>query len=76
MVPGDQALFNVLAPATIKDHYTFGLTHRLKNDHEINLAVVRAANHEIHGQNPNTGPQTGSIEMNQWEVELGWSMRF
>lgn len=75
-VPDDQALFNVLAPATVKDHYTFGFTHRLKNNHDINLAVVRAANHKIHGRNPNTGPQSGHIEMSQWEIELGWSMSF
>ncbi|WP_200284223.1 OmpP1/FadL family transporter [Rhabdochromatium marinum] len=76
VVPGSQALFNVLAPATVKNHFTFGLTHRLQNDHEVNLAVVHATNHKIHGQNPNTGPQTGFIEMSQWEVELGWAMKF
>ena len=74
--PSSQALFNVLAPATVTDHYTFGFTRTLKNKHEINLALTYAANAKIHGQNPNTGPQTGYVEMNQWELELGWAMRF
>jgi long-chain fatty acid transport protein len=74
--PESHAFFNLLAPATIKNHYTFGFTHTLKNHHEINFSLTYAANEKVAGINSNTGSQTGFIEMNQWEVELGWAMPF
>jgi len=75
-IPDSQALFNILAPATVKDHYTFGFSHLLNNNQEISLAATYAANAKIYGKNPNTGPQTGFLEMDQWELELGWSKKF
>lgn len=73
---GSQALFNIIAPATVKDHYTFGFSHAIRDNHEISFAFTYADNKKVYGTNPNTGPQTGYLEMNQWEAELGWSMKF
>ena len=72
VVPGEQALFNVLAPAVVRDHFTFGLSKRLTSDNEVHLSVMYAPEEKVHGQNPNTGPQTGNIYMSQWDIELGW----
>jgi long-chain fatty acid transport protein len=72
-----QALFNILAPATIQDHLTAGLTYRFGQGQEINLAYMHAFDNEIEGQNvPNTGTQTGNVRMSQNEVEIGWAYRF
>ena len=74
---GAQALFNILAPATITDHFTAGLTHRFSGGHEINLAYMHAFENVIEGQNqPNTGSQTGEVFMSQNEVEISWGYRF
>ena len=73
---GDQALFNILAPAVVKEHFTFGLGKKLTGDSEINLAVSYMPENEIKGTNPNTGPQTGSVYMDQWDIELGWAKNF
>lgn len=74
---GAQALFNILAPATIQDHVTAGVTYRLGNGHEINLAYMHAFYNAIEGQNaPNTGSQTGNVHMSQNEVEISWGYRF
>jgi len=74
---GAQALFNILAPATITDHFTAGLTYRFGAGHEVNLAYMHAFNNEIPGQNqPNTGGQTGKVFMDQNEVEVSWGYRF
>ncbi|MFZ0255874.1 MAG: outer membrane protein transport protein [Gammaproteobacteria bacterium] len=74
---GAQALFNILAPATVTDHLTAGLTYRFGGGHEINLAYMHAFENEIEGQNqPNTGSQTGNVFMSQNEVEISWGYRF
>lgn len=75
-VPASQALFNILAPAVVKHHYTFGIGKRLSANTELNLSFSYAPNEVLKGTNPNTGPQTGSIEMNQWEMEVGIGIRF
>lgn len=74
---GAQALFNILAPATITDHFTAGLTYRFGGGHEVNLAYMHAFENEIEGQNqPNTGSQTGNVFMSQNELEISWGYRF
>ncbi len=74
--PATQALFNTLAPAVVKRHITGGFSRRIDKNHEISVAVWYAPSETVYGQNPNTGPQTGSMEMKQWELEIGWGMRF
>jgi long-chain fatty acid transport protein len=75
-VSAGQALFNILAPAVVKHHYTFGVGKKLDGDSELNIAFSYAPRETLSGTNPNTGPQTGSIDMSQWEIEVGWGMRF
>ena len=72
VVPGDQALFNVLAPAVARDHFTFGFSKTLASNNEIHLSFMYSPEEEVHGQNPNTGPQTGNLYMSQWDIEIGW----
>lgn len=72
VVPNTQALFNVLAPAVVRDHFTLGFSKQLASGNDFHLSVMYAPEEEVHGQNPNTGPQTGHLYMSQWEVELGW----
>jgi len=75
--PGGEGLFNVLAPATIKWHFTLGATYRFNPSNEFNLSFAYMPNEEIDGQNENiTGAQTGSIFMEQKEIEVGWTYRF
>lgn len=74
---GGQALFNVLAPATIRDHLSFGTTFSFNKMNQINLSLTRALNEKIEGSNPVFTPgQTGSVEMEQWELELSWAHHF
>lgn len=73
---GDQALFNILAPAVVKRHFAFGIGKKLDNGSEINLAFTYMPEEKVHGTNPNTGPQTGHVYMDQWELEIGWETSF
>ena len=74
VIPNDQALFNILAPATVRDHYTAGFSYRLSDKYELSGAAMYAPTDTVRGTNPNTGPQTGELRMNQWEVLVGLSV--
>jgi long-chain fatty acid transport protein len=73
---GTQALINILAPAVSKRHYTFGLGKKMAKNLELNAAFMYSPSEKVYGTNPNTGPQTGFLEMDQWEIELGISKTF
>ncbi|MCP4287105.1 MAG: transporter [Gammaproteobacteria bacterium] len=73
---GSQAMFNVLAPAVVKRHFTFGVGKKLDGGSEINLAFAYMPEEKVYGTNPNTGPQTGHVFMDQWELEIGWATAF
>jgi long-chain fatty acid transport protein len=76
IIDGSQALLNILAPGVITDHWTFGMTQKYSSGHEFNLSFMYAPEVDVHGSNPNTGPQTGEIGMEQWEIEASWGMTF
>ncbi|NGZ05211.1 MAG: transporter [Magnetococcales bacterium] len=76
VLAGGQALFNILAPATVTDHATVGVTYKLNDRDGINLSGMHAFNKKLHGTNPNTPNQTGYLEMNQNELEISWSRKF
>ncbi|MEW6290372.1 MAG: outer membrane protein transport protein [Thermodesulfobacteriota bacterium] len=69
-IAGEQALFNILAPAVVTEHYTLGLTRTFGNM-ELSLSLLYAPENKVSGTNPNTGLQTGSLAMSQYEVEIG-----
>lgn len=72
VVPNAQALFNILAPAVVTDHFTLGFSKKLASNNEVHLSLMYAPEKKVSGTNPNTGPQTGSLYMSQWDLELGW----
>ena len=76
VIPSEEVLFNILAPATIREHFTLGFTSRLSKKSEFTMAFMYAPNYEISGSNPFTGPQNIDIEMNQYELTLGYGRRF
>lgn len=69
-VPSSQALFNILAPGVTTRHYTVGMSYRLSDRSEISGSFMHAPRQRVGGKNPNTGPQTGFIQMDQNELEL------
>lgn len=76
VLPNSQALFNTLAPATVRKHATFGFTYQYDKHHAINFAAMHAFDEKVPGTNPNTPFQTGHLQMHQTEVELSWSWTF
>ncbi len=75
-ITATQSLFNTLAPAVVTKHFTFGFGKKFGPNRELNAAFTYAPNETVYGTNPNTGPQTGHLQMDQWEIEIGWTMQF
>lgn len=76
-IPDSETLFNILAPATIQDHFTAGMTMRLAGSQEFNLAAMYAPNSSVKGGNPfDNGATQIEIEMSQWEVQAGWAWKY
>lgn len=74
---GNNAFFNILAPATVQNHIAFGGTYRLNNTDDLTCSLTHALNKKIFGSNPMfSGAQTGFVEMNQTEFELNWARHF
>ncbi len=72
-----QALFNVLAPATIRWHLTLGATYRHSDKDSFNLSFAYMPKETVDGTSPSlTQTQTGSIYMQQMDIEVSWSHRF
>ena len=76
-VPNSETLFNILAPAVIRNHITAGWTKKLGNNQELNLAAMIALEESVKGANPVDGGQSQiEIEMSQWEIQAGWAWKY
>lgn len=74
---GRQALFNILAPATVRWHLTLGATYRYSDSDAFNLSFAYMPKEELDGTSPSiTQAQTGSIYMEQMDIEVSWSHHF
>lgn len=69
----NQVLFNILAPAVIENHITFGVSRKLSDKKGFHLAFMYAPENSVKGPNVFEVPGQQSIElkMMQWELEVG-----
>lgn len=51
-VHGDQALFNILAPAVTNDHFAGGVSWRMRPGLTLNIATLYAPRRSVSGRNP------------------------
>ena len=75
-IPKDEVMFNILAPAVMEKHVTFGFTKEVGTNNEFNFAAMYAPNVSLKGPNPMDPAQTIEIEMAQWELEGSWAVKF
>jgi long-chain fatty acid transport protein len=72
-----QALFNILAPATIRWHLTAGATYVHRREERVQPVLRLHAEGDRRRHEPlHHGAQTGSIYMEQMDIELSWNHRF
>ena len=75
-IPESEVLFNILAPAVIETHLTFGFTMPIDSESEFTFAGMYALNNDISGPNPLDPGQTITLEMDQFEVQGTYTMKF
>jgi len=75
-IPDSEVMFNILAPATIEQHASFGFTRTFDSKNELNFAFMYAFENDVEGKNPLDPAQKIKLEMDQWEVSLGYSWVF
>ena len=77
---GTQTFFNLLAPAVVQNHVTFGATWSLQNGKEINFSYLHAFGGTVNGTSsipPNAGGGNANLRMYQDSVgvSFGWSRK-
>lgn len=65
--------FNTLTPAVITDHWTLGLTYRLRKQYELTFWEMFAPDKRVRGVGAFTGNQAPSITMSQFEIGLSFA---
>ena len=75
-IPDSEVVFNILAPAVMETHVTFGFTKQMGRDQELNFAAMYAPSNDVSGANPLAGDQRVKLEMEQFELEASWAWRF
>ncbi len=77
-IPSSEATLNLLAPAVIENHFTFGFTKDVGSTGSWNFAAMYAPEGSTKGPNAFEAPgqQTVEVKMKQFDVELGYSWKF
>ncbi len=75
-----EVLFNILAPGVMEEHITAGFTKKMGSGRALNMALMHAPSSSVRGVNPLEAPIPGQqeieLEMDQWELEIGFSWGF
>lgn len=74
-IPSSEVEFGSLAPAVMEDHFTFGFTKGFGDQHELNFAAMYAPKQSVRGPIQG-GAAESTIEMRQYELEIGYAYRF
>ncbi|MFC1773787.1 OmpP1/FadL family transporter [Pseudomonadota bacterium] len=77
----DQALFNVLAPATVEKHATVGFTYMVNPDTDFSMTYMHAFRNDVDNTYTGSGPFTGfsygaKNDMYQNAIEAAFSWKF
>lgn len=72
-IKGQDALFNILAPGVMEQHFTLGASLETANGNEWSAAFMYAPEKEISGRNLFDPSQTIKLQMYQYELELSYS---
>ncbi|OOG22479.1 hypothetical protein B1C78_14895 [Thioalkalivibrio denitrificans] len=75
-IPSSEVLFNILAPAVIEHHLTFGFTRNIGPSNEFNFAAMYAPESKVSGDNAMFEGQKIELKMHQFEVEASYAWKF
>ncbi len=80
-IPEDQALFNMLAPAVVEKHITFGATYDWTKQSELSFNFMHAFKENFQGKSPfypdgianYEDMQTGNVALSMKQTAIGFS---
>ena len=75
-IPTTEVVFNILAPAIMEDHITFGFTNKISTTSELNFRFMHALENSVSGANTLNPSQQVTLKMKQYEAELSWGWKF
>ncbi len=75
-IPDSEVMFNILAPGVMETHITGGFTMPITSKSEFSFAAMYAPSNSVTGANPMDQTQTIEIEMDQFEVQGTYTMKF
>ena len=73
-----EVFFNILAPGVMEEHFTFGFSRKSGGGGELNFSFTYAPSVSVSGPNPLEVPglQSIELEMDQLDIEIGYSWGF
>ena len=75
-IPGNQTLFNVIAPAVIQDHGTLGATWTFSDKSELTFSYMHAFEHTQKAGTATGGTGSYDLTMNQDSFGVAYGMKF
>lgn len=73
-IPNSETYFNILAPAVVQDHLTFGSTWTFENKSELSFSYLHAFENTVDGKNSVPGsPAEVNLKMRQDAVGVAYS---
>ena len=69
----ENVAINILAPATVEQHFTGGFCLDLDNGDHLSVAVMYAPSKSVKGPNLFDPTQTVELKMDQFELEVAYS---
>ncbi len=75
-VSDKDTILNILAPAVIDTHITFGFTMPIDSASEFTFSAMHALSNDIGGATQFDNAQTVELEMDQFEVQGTYTMKF
>lgn len=77
-IGSSEVLFNILAPGVMEEHFTGGFTKAIGSNRAFNMSLTYAPPVSVSGPNPLEIPglQSIELEMEQWDLEVGFSWGF
>lgn len=72
-ISGENVTINILAPATVEQHFTAGFSMDRDNGDQISIAVMYAPEKSVTGNNLFDPTQKVTLSMSQFELEFAYS---
>jgi long-chain fatty acid transport protein len=72
-VDSSEVMFNILAPGVVDQHFTLGYTRESGNGNSWTIAAMYAPSKSVKGVNPLDPAQQIKIDMNQFDLEFGYT---